>query len=147
MICNSFPQILVVVSPFIGDFKTNTHSLKQIIDRIDKNQIITYVVTREPKEEYQRISIEKIRQCPSVEIRYNDDIHAKLYVCWCKKEEAESFALFGSGNLTFGGIQRNLEIGMMLYSRDEGQALVRQLYDWSTQVLRTQSIRVKPRIR
>ena len=82
-------------------------------------------------------------QSPYTEIRYNEDIHAKLYICWCRKNEEQSFALFGSGNLTSGGIRHNLELGMMIYSKDHGRALVRELYEWSAVALRSQSQRIK----
>ena len=77
-----------------------------------------------------------------MEIRYNADVHAKLYICWHREEE-ESFALFGSGNLTSSGLRYNLELGMMILARGHGKELVRELYDWSAHALRTKSERVK----
>jgi phosphatidylserine/phosphatidylglycerophosphate/cardiolipin synthase-like enzyme len=78
-----------------------------------------------------------------VEIRYNPDVHAKLYISW-HREENDSFALFGSGNLTSGGVRYNLELGMMILARGHGKKLIRELYDWSANALRTKSQRVKP---
>ncbi len=51
--------------------------------------------------------------------------------------------MFGSGNLTRGGIRHNLELGMMIYANDHGRKLIRELYQWSTVGLRSQSQRIK----
>jgi phosphatidylserine/phosphatidylglycerophosphate/cardiolipin synthase-like enzyme len=99
-----------------------------------------YVITREPKDEYHKEGLAVLQQNKSVEIRYNPDIHAKLYVSWNRIEE-ESFAMFGSGNLTSSGISYNLELGMMILSRGFGRKLVRELYSWGNN-LRTQSKKV-----
>ena len=82
-----------------------------------------------------------LEQGKNVEIRYNPDVHAKLYISWNRNDE-ESFAMFGSGNLTSSGINYNLELGMMILSRGYGRQLVRELYRWGD-ALRTQSLRVK----
>jgi len=142
MTYQTFPQVLVIVSPFISNLAGELYELPDIIAHINKTQTPTYVITRELKDDYQKESIALLSQSPNVEIRYNERIHAKLYICWCKEKEEDSFALFGSGNLTSGGLQNNLELGMMIYSRDHGQVLVRDLYDWSTVALRSQSRRV-----
>ena len=81
-------------------------------------------------------------QCPLAEIRYNPDIHAKLYVVW-SRDEAESFALFGSGNLTKSGLCHNIELGMMIFARGHGRTILRDLYQWGGYSLRTMSQRVK----
>jgi hypothetical protein len=143
MVCSSYPQNLVIVSPFISDLAGELISLQDIVEKINKDKTITYIITRPPKEQYQQESLAILSQSPFVEIRYNDLIHAKLYVCWCRKEEENSFALFGSGNLTSGGMRQNVELGMMILSKDHGRNLVRDLYNWSTNSLRTQSKRVK----
>ena len=143
LLCSTFPQILVIVSPFISDLAGEQVDLKDIVAKITKDKTQTYVITRSPKELYQQSSIAILNQSPYIEIRYNEDIHAKLYLCWCRKKEEDSFALFGSGNLTTGGIRRNLELGMMIFSHDHGRTLIRDLYEWATVGLRSQSIRIK----
>jgi hypothetical protein len=143
MVCNAFPQTLVIVSPFISDLSGELIDLMDIVKKINQSRTLTYVITRPPKERYQMDSIAILSQSPYVEIRYNEDIHAKLYICWCRKNEDESFALFGSGNLTAGGIRQNLELGMMIYFEDHGRTLIRDLYQWSTVGLRSQSKRIK----
>ena len=136
------PHVLVIVSPFIGDLSDEPISLQNMLKKINADRTRTYVVTQEPKEDYHRKGVLLLEGSPFVEIRYNPDIHAKLYICWCREEEA-SFALFGSGNLTSAGLRHNLELGMMILSRGYGRKLVRELYDWSSSALRTQSQRVK----
>jgi hypothetical protein len=147
LVCSTYPQTLVIVSPFISDLAGELIDLRDIIAKINQDKTITYVITQPSKEMYQQNSISILSQCPLTEIRYNEDIHAKLYICWCRKKEEDSFAMFGSGNLTAGGMRQNLELGMMIYSRDHGKTLIRELYEWSTIGLRAQSIRIKPMIR
>lgn len=143
MITSARPQVLVLVSPFIGDLVGQLYSLQDLVKRLGADQTRAYVVTRPPRDEYHRAGLAVLEQSPYVEIRYNSDVHAKLYVAW-NREEEDSFALFGSGNLTASGLRYNLELGMMILSRGQGRALVRDLYQWGSQVLRTVSTRVKP---
>jgi hypothetical protein len=136
------PHVMVIVSPFISDLAGETYELQDVLKKINANRTRTYVVTQPPREPYQQAGMELLRMSPFVEIRYNPDVHAKLYICW-HREETESFALFGSGNLTSGGLRYNLELAMMIYSHGYGRTLVRQLYNWSGTTLRTLSKRVK----
>lgn len=136
------PHVMVIVSPFISDLSGEVYELKEVLRKIDTDRTRTYIITRPPRESYQQTSMELLKVCPFVEIRYNPDVHAKLYICWYR-EEAENFALFGSGNLTSGGLHYNLELGMMILARGHGKKLIRELYDWSAHALRTKSQRVK----
>jgi phosphatidylserine/phosphatidylglycerophosphate/cardiolipin synthase-like enzyme len=70
-----------------------------------------------------------------VEIRYNNSIHAKVYVT-ASVPESESFALFGSGNLTGRSIEANLEVGMIIVAQGQGRLLVEELYYWANNRLR-----------
>jgi hypothetical protein len=136
-------HVLVIVSPFISDLAGEMYDLQDMLKRINADRTRTYVVTRPPREAYQQVGMQLLNESPYVEIRYNPDVHAKLYICWHREEE-ESFALFGSGNLTSGGLRYNLELGMMILARGHGKKLVRELYDWSANALRAKSVRVKP---
>lgn len=147
MACGVFPHNLVIVSPFISDLAGELIDLQDLIEKINADKTTTYVITQPPNEKYQQDSMDVLSQSPYVEIRYNEGIHAKLYICWCRNSEEDSFALFGSGNLTKGGVRQNLELGMMIYSQDYGRNLVRDLYDWSAVELRSQSKRIKAAIR
>lgn len=135
-------QTLTIVSPFIGDLAGTAVELKAIIKKVETDHSRLYVITREPRELYHQNGVAVLKQCPLAEIRYNPDIHAKLYIVWSKNEE-ESFALFGSGNLTESGLRHNVELGMMIFALGHGRAILRDLYDWSSNILRTQSQRVK----
>jgi len=146
-VCDKFPQNLVIVSPFISDLSGEQINLNDIVSKINHDKTNTFVITRPPTEAYQKNSLEVLTRSPYTEIRYNEDIHAKLFICWCRKEVDESFALFGSGNLTSGGIRRNLELGMMIYSQDQGRLIINELYEWSTVGLRSKSRLAKKLVR
>jgi hypothetical protein len=133
-------QVLLIVSPFIGNLEEESYKLSDVIKKTLSEKGRMYVITREPKDKYHQEGLAVLQQSKNVEIRYNPDIHAKLYVSWNRIEE-ESFAMFGSGNLTSSGISYNLELGMMILSRGFGRKLVRELYSWGNN-LRTQSKKV-----
>jgi phosphatidylserine/phosphatidylglycerophosphate/cardiolipin synthase-like enzyme len=50
---------------------------------------------------------------------------------------ADSFGLFGSGNLTAASFQRNVEVAMMLYGDGLGRTLLHELNYWANGRLRT----------
>ena len=86
-----------------------------------------------------------------VEIRFNESVHAKVYVS-SAVPESESLALFGSGNLTSSSIAANIEVGMIIVAKGQGRPLVDQLWYWANSRLRIldesrlyQPIRVKRR--
>ena len=135
-------QTMIIVSPFIGNLAGTPFELRAITDKVMADRTRLYVITRQPRESYHRAGIEVLQQCPLVEIRYNPDIHAKLYVVW-SREEAESFALFGSGNLTESGLRHNIELGMMIFARGHGRTILRDLYQWGGFTLRTMSRQIK----
>ena len=135
-------QTMVIVSPFIGDLAGTLVELKAVTERVLSDRTRLYVITREPRELYHQAGVAVLQECPLAEIRYNPDIHAKLYIAW-SRDVADSFALFGSGNLTTGGLQRNLELGMMIYARGYGRNILNQLYQWGGHALRSMSQRVK----
>ena len=135
-------QTMVFVSPFIGDLAGTPFELRAVTEKAVADRTRLYVITREPREPYHQAGVELLQQCPLAEIRYNPDIHAKLYVVW-SRDETESFALFGSGNLTESGLRHNIELGMMIFARGHGRAILRDLYQWSSFILRTMSQRVK----
>ena len=144
---SSGQQVLLIISPFIGSLESESYSLDDVIRKTHSEKSRFYVITREPEQTYHREGLAVLEQGENVEIRYNPDVHAKLYVSWNRNEE-ESFAMFGSGNLTSSGMSYNLELGMMILSRGYGRKLVRELYHWGNN-LRTQSklqksVRIQP---
>ncbi|HOG89496.1 MAG TPA: phospholipase D-like domain-containing protein [Smithella sp.] len=126
---------LCLVSPFINTLEGSTYTLADLSKKISREQIPTYVVTRSPVETYQQEAMEILTKNEWVEIRYNDSIHAKVYVA-AAIQESESFALFGSGNLTGRSIASNIEVGMIIVAQGQGRPLVEELYYWANNRLR-----------
>jgi len=135
-------QSLVIISPFLGTLEGENYQLKDILKRADKDHTRVYIITRAPEAEYQVQAIELLKQYSCVEIRYNPEIHAKLYICWGRELE-ESFAFFGSGNLTSGGLRYNLELGMMILAKGDGKNILKALYQWGSFDIRTVSTLIK----
>jgi len=136
------PRTMMIISPFIGDLEGAPVALKEVTKKVEADGTRLYVITREPREPYHQAGVSVLQQCRLAEIRYNPDIHAKLYLAWCR-DETESYALFGSGNLTERGLRYNLELGMMIFARGYGKTILRDLYNWSTSVLRPKTPPVK----
>jgi len=142
MVGASKAQVLVLVSPFISILEGEPYELKDILKRAERDHTRVYVVTRKPEMAYQLQGIELLNRFSCVEIRYNSEIHAKLYISWGRELE-ESFAFFGSGNLTSGGLRYNLELGMMILARGDGKSIIRTLYHWGSHDIRVVSKLVK----
>ncbi len=135
-------QALVLISPFMSKMENSSYNLSSVIEKVNRDRTRLYVVTQPPKEIYQMETIQMLQKCKYSEIRYNSDVHAKLFIAW-NRDETESFGLFGSGNLTEGGLRNNIELGMMILSRGYGKQLLRELYQWSTFGVRSSSERIK----
>jgi len=128
-------RTLNIVSPFINAMETSRYTLRDLSIKIQRERIPTYVVTRSPVEPYQLEAIAILSGNAWVEIRLNDSVHAKVYVT-SALPESESFALFGSGNLTGHSIESNIEVGMMVVAQGQGRPLVEELYYWANNRLR-----------
>jgi len=127
---------LCVISPFIAPMQGSRFSLANLRRKIERETIPTYLLTREPTEPYQFEAMQILLGCPWIEVRYNPSIHAKLYLAWAR-DEPESFALFGSGNLTAHSIESNIELAMMVYGAGPGRDILRELHYWASVRLRT----------
>jgi phosphatidylserine/phosphatidylglycerophosphate/cardiolipin synthase-like enzyme len=143
---------LCLVSPFINTMADSRYTLADLSAKITRERIPTYVVTRTPVESWQKEAMAILVQNEWVEIRYNNTLHAKVYVT-AAVQESESFALFGSGNLTGRSIATNLEVGMIIIAQGQGRPLVDELYYWANNRLRIleesklhQPIRAKRRL-
>jgi phosphatidylserine/phosphatidylglycerophosphate/cardiolipin synthase-like enzyme len=123
------------VSPFINSLEGCRFTLTDLSDKIARERIPTYVVTRPPVDPYQHQAMAILGQNEWVEIRYNNSVHAKVYVT-AAYPESESFALFGSGNLTGRSIESNIEVGMIIVAQGQGRPLVEELYYWANNRLR-----------
>jgi phosphatidylserine/phosphatidylglycerophosphate/cardiolipin synthase-like enzyme len=126
---------LTLVSPFVNTMQDCRYSLSDLSAKIKAQRIPTYFVTREPQEDWQKEAVELLSKNEWIEIRFNESLHAKVFVA-SAVQESESFAVFGSGNLTGAAVNTNLEVGMMLLAHGAGRKLVDELYYWATNNLR-----------
>lgn len=129
-------RTLCIVSPFISSLEGCRFTLTDLRRKVERERICTYVTTRQPTEEYQAEAMTVLLGSPWIEVRYNPSIHAKVYVAMASRE-ADSFGLFGSGNLTAASFQANIEVAMMLYGEGLGRTLLHELHYWANGRLRT----------
>lgn len=129
-------RAICIVSPFISSLADARYSLRRLREKVELEQVPTYVVTREPSDDYQAEAMCELLGSPWIELRYNAYVHAKLYVA-CARHDAESFALFGSGNLTGRSIESNIELAMLVYSHGPGREILRDLHYWASVRVRT----------
>jgi len=129
-------QSLILISPFVGTLEGTRLTLDDVCRKAVEKGIPTYVITRAPAEEYHQQAIDILISYNLVELRFNESLHAKLYVCLCQ-DESQSFALLGSANLTRNSIEKNIEIAMMIYGRGRGREILRELSRWGLERLRT----------
>jgi len=128
------PTSLIIISPFIGNLSRTRYSLERLRKRIEEERIPTYIITRMPEDEFHKESIDLFFDSDFVEIRYNNSLHAKLYICMGKDT---GFAFLGSGNLSRNSMERNIEIGLMILPYDKGKLILNELYHWGSIRLRT----------
>jgi len=129
-------QSLIIISPFVGTLEGTRVTLDAICKKSLDQGILTYVITRSPEDEYHQRAINTLLGYDPVELRINESLHAKLYICQCQ-DESQSFALLGSANLTRNSMEKNIEIAMMIYGRGRGREILRELSRWGLERLRT----------
>ncbi len=129
-------QNLVIVSPFIGTLEGTRFDTAWLLGKIHEQRVPTFIVTREPRDDYHRLGVELLSECQYTEIRFHSAVHGKVYVA-LSRDISKSFAMFGSANLTTAGAERNIEVGMMVYGRGKGREIIRELHRWGTIHLRT----------
>lgn len=126
---------LTLVSPFINTMAGCRYSLASLSSKIEAQRIPTYLITREPAESRQKEAVDLLAKNEWIEIRFNEFLHAKVFIA-SAIQESESFAVFGSGNLTGSAATVNLEVGMIMLAKGAGRKLVNELYYWATNNLR-----------
>ena len=129
-------QTLIMISPFIGTLEGTRFGMSWLAKKIEEEDIITFVITQQPQEYYHRQGVEEMLRCKHAEVRFNSLLHAKLYVAM-SQDLHKAFAMFGSANLTKSGMERNIELGMMIYGRGRGREIINELYHWGAIRLRT----------
>jgi len=134
---SDFPiQSLILISPFVGTLEGSRVTLDNVCRKAVEKGIFIYVITRAPEEEYHQQAIDTLMSYDLLELRFNESLHAKLYIC-ISQDESQSFALLGSANLTRNSIEKNVEIAMMIYGRGHGREILRELSRWGLERLRT----------
>lgn len=129
-------QSLILISPFVATLEGVRVTLDSVCRKAVEKGIPTYVITRAPEDEYHQQAVDTLKNYDTVELRFNESLHAKLYVCLCQ-DESQSFGLLGSANLTRSSIEKNIEIAMMIYGRGRGREILRELSRWGLERLRT----------
>jgi len=128
-------QKIVIASPWItgqNDYKRNP--LLRIISVIRSGNIPTYVFTRPPEGSSELDALNMLSECTSVEIVYNPNLHAKLYVCVAPYPYG--FAILGSANFTSRS-EDLYEIGLLVLAEGGGEQIVKQLASFGLDYLRT----------
>ena len=115
---------IVIASPWISYSDSKRGPLLNIVATIDAYKIPTYVFTRQPQNMAHAQAMNVLMSCPCVEIVYNNNLHAKLYICIAPYPCG--FAIIGSANLTLGS-EDLYEIGLLILAQGGGDEIVRQL--------------------
>lgn len=155
-VCTSVEE-LYIVSPVLGMLEGTKMTVERLRHLVRKNNIRMYLVTRSPGNEMVRgapghsPALEMLSALDGIEIRYNDFLHAKIYVCLCNDSQS-SFAVIGSANMTTTSIKNNIEIGLMIRYAQQGRELINELGYWFNNNLRFQSkvakkMAVKPMVK
>ncbi|MGD1119509.1 MAG: hypothetical protein ABR886_08485 [Dehalococcoidales bacterium] len=140
---------LLIVSPVLGTLEGTRMTVERLRHVIHSHKIRTYLITRHPGDELTRgapghipalVTLGKIND---LEIRYNDFLHAKVYLCMCSDRQS-SFGVIGSGNMTQTSITNNIEVGVMIKYSSQGQSLIDELGYWIKNNLRVRSKMAKP---
>jgi len=135
---------LYIVSPVLGTLADTGLPLEQLRRILRVRKIKTYLVTQSPNTELTKkapghtLALNILKDLDLIEIRFNDNLHAKVYLCQCKKSE-DSFALLGSANLTWTSIVKNIEIGVLIKCFSSGEPIIHELNSWFQSRLRTNS--------
>lgn len=115
---------LIIISPWITDLEFERIKLSQIVYTINKEEVPTMIITRAPQHEPLNIDALKLfEESRWTTIYYNNDLHAKVYVCRC---DPFGFALVSSANLS-GRATRALEIGVFIEGKGHGCKIIDEL--------------------
>ena len=125
---------IVIASPWISYSDSKGGPLLNIVSTIDACKIPTYVFTRQPQNTTHTQAMNILMSCPNIEIVYNNNLHAKLYICMAPYPYG--FAIIGSANLTSGS-EDLYEIGLLILAQGGGEEIVKQLASFGLDYLRT----------
>lgn len=115
---------LVVITPWISNHGTMRALIDAIASKIARETISTTIVVRNPaKEPVNFHAVRTLLRVPTVQLWFNDELHAKVYACHC---DPHGFAYVGSANLTGRG-STALEVGIMVEGKGAGVPIVDEL--------------------
>jgi len=125
---------VVVISPWITAVTDGPCAFTSLVELLKARRIPGYFFTRPPESAAHRKAVGLLRTCPSAELLYNENIHAKVYACTAPSPF--SFALLGSANLTANSLSL-YEIGLLVLGVGPGAAIVDDLANFGLRHLRT----------
>ncbi len=127
-------RCLVVASPWLSCLDGTPYSVAHLCRLLDRYHVKMYVFTRAPSNPEHQRAVEQLKRCEMVELVYNENLHAKIYVCVA--EPAHGFAILGSANLTARS-QRMYEVGLLVLAKGGGDRVVNDLASFGLDYLRT----------
>lgn len=123
---------LIIISPWITSLKNEKITMNDILYKVQHEKINTTILMRDPKKETINYDVaEQIMKSQYVSLYYNNEIHAKVYICRC---DPFGFALIGSANLS-GNATRAHEIGLIIEGIGRGQEIIVELEKIGTEDL------------
>jgi hypothetical protein len=125
---------IVVISPWITPTGYGACPLSTLVSIIRTRSVPAFIFTRRPVKPDHLAAVQMLQACPTTEIIYNDNIHAKIYACVAAPPH--SFALMGSANLTANSLLL-YEIGLLILGVGPGSAIVDDLANFGLRYLRT----------
>ena len=115
---------LFIISPWITSLRNEQITLENIINKIRHEKIKTTIITRDPnKEQINRIAVDLFRKEELINLYFNNELHAKVYICRCSPF---GFALVSSANLS-GNATHAYEVGVFLEGKGYGRELIEKL--------------------
>jgi hypothetical protein len=125
---------VVIVSPWITELDDASCPLLSLVQLIQSMKMLTYVFTRTPSRPEHMKAIALLQTCDTLELVYNDNIHAKIYACVAPSPYG--FALLGSANLTANSLSL-YEVGLLISGVGAGSSIVVELANFGMNHLRT----------
>jgi hypothetical protein len=125
---------VVVISPWITPTGDASCPFSLLVHVIRSRRLPAYFITRSPQNSAHLKATEILKSCPTVELVYNDNVHAKIYAV--TGPSPHGFALLGSANLTAGSLEL-YEIGLLIVGVGPGSSIVEDLANFGLRHLRT----------
>lgn len=125
---------IVLISPWITSSNSPSSPFRLLVKLIRSRSLPSYVITRRPQNHSHTQAIEDLKSCPTVELIYNENVHAKIYAA--TGPSPHGFALLGSANLTAGSMEL-YEIGLLIIGVGTGSSIVEDLANFGIRHLRT----------